>query len=230
MKGLLRHPGAIGWGACALSFFHESTQGGGGAAALSGQPCPVAWKKGHLAGDDAELWTSWAASGRFRRRFGRTTLVGGDGRIRTRPEVQVHRLSRGVVENQDARRGAAGEGLNGAGYLRERAVCDHPLIMEGGEGHLRVSKMSPKQISPGWNVGEAFAGRHVHFHLRKRKGRPDLGSGRLSRRWCRRAGLNCRPQPYQGCALPLSYGGETEGARYSGPRAAREAPIESQRA
>src|SRR5690349_12343796 len=26
--------------------------------------------------------------------------------------------------------------------------------------------------------------------------------------WCRRAGLNCRPQPYQGCALPLSYGGE----------------------
>lgn len=25
--------------------------------------------------------------------------------------------------------------------------------------------------------------------------------------WCRRAGLNCRPQPYQGCALPLSYGG-----------------------
>ena len=27
-------------------------------------------------------------------------------------------------------------------------------------------------------------------------------------KWCRRAGLNCRPQPYQGCALPLSYGGE----------------------
>src|SRR6185437_7091842 len=25
--------------------------------------------------------------------------------------------------------------------------------------------------------------------------------------WCRRAGLNCRPRPYQGRALPLSYGG-----------------------
>ena len=30
--------------------------------------------------------------------------------------------------------------------------------------------------------------------------------------WCRRAGLNCRPQPYQGCALPLSYGGDEAGA------------------
>ena len=29
------------------------------------------------------------------------------------------------------------------------------------------------------------------------------GSGK----WCRRAGLNCRPRPYQGRALPLSYGG-----------------------
>src|ERR1700682_2464238 len=26
-------------------------------------------------------------------------------------------------------------------------------------------------------------------------------------KWCRRAGLNCGPHPYQGCALPLSYGG-----------------------
>ena len=26
------------------------------------------------------------------------------------------------------------------------------------------------------------------------------------RRWCCRRGLNSRPQPYQGCALPLSYG------------------------
>ena len=25
--------------------------------------------------------------------------------------------------------------------------------------------------------------------------------------WCRRSGLNTRPHPYQGCALPLSYGG-----------------------
>ena len=25
--------------------------------------------------------------------------------------------------------------------------------------------------------------------------------------WCRRGGLNSGPQPYQGCALPLSYGG-----------------------
>ena len=30
--------------------------------------------------------------------------------------------------------------------------------------------------------------------------------------------MNCRPQPYQGCALPLSYGGEEEGA-YSEPNA-----------
>jgi hypothetical protein len=25
--------------------------------------------------------------------------------------------------------------------------------------------------------------------------------------WCRRGGLNTRPHPYQGCALPLSYCG-----------------------
>ena len=25
--------------------------------------------------------------------------------------------------------------------------------------------------------------------------------------WCRREELNFRPHPYQGCALPLSYGG-----------------------
>ena len=25
--------------------------------------------------------------------------------------------------------------------------------------------------------------------------------------WCRRTDLNCGPHPYQGCALPLSYGG-----------------------
>src|SRR5947208_14064845 len=33
--------------------------------------------------------------------------------------------------------------------------------------------------------------------------------------WCRRAGLNCRPQPYQGCALPLCYGGEGRGSSES---------------
>ena len=27
--------------------------------------------------------------------------------------------------------------------------------------------------------------------------------------WCRRSELNTRPHPYQGCALPLSYGGWT---------------------
>ena len=26
-------------------------------------------------------------------------------------------------------------------------------------------------------------------------------------KWCRRTDLNCGPHPYQGCALPLSYGG-----------------------
>ena len=40
--------------------------------------------------------------------------------------------------------------------------------------------------------------------------------------WCRRAGLNCRPQPYQGCALPLSYGGERRGGGYSQTSSPRE--------
>ncbi len=31
------------------------------------------------------------------------------------------------------------------------------------------------------------------------------------RRWCRRGESNPRPQPYQGCALPLSYGGQIRG-------------------
>src|SRR5262245_14983092 len=33
--------------------------------------------------------------------------------------------------------------------------------------------------------------------------------------WCCRTGLNCRPLPYQGSALPLSYGSE-EGRRRDG--------------
>ncbi len=35
-----------------------------------------------------------------------------------------------------------------------------------------------------------------------------FGSRRIEK-WCRRSELNTRPHPYQGCALPLSYGGPT---------------------
>lgn len=37
----------------------------------------------------------------------------------------------------------------------------------------------------------------------------------LRKRWCCRTGLNCRPLPYQGSALPLSYG--SKGTRGYGP-------------
>src|SRR5262249_43177575 len=43
-------------------------------------------------------------------------------------------------------------------------------------------------------------------------------------RWCCRGGLNSRPQPYQGCALPLSYGST---ARFPPPLGGGEAgPME----
>ena len=34
-----------------------------------------------------------------------------------------------------------------------------------------------------------------------------MSASRCWKRWCRQIGLNYRPHPYQGCALPLSYGG-----------------------
>src|SRR3546814_12497575 len=34
--------------------------------------------------------------------------------------------------------------------------------------------------------------------------------------WCRRGELNTRPHPYQGCALPLSYGGTLQDGRPAG--------------
>src|SRR3546814_14412659 len=34
--------------------------------------------------------------------------------------------------------------------------------------------------------------------------------------WCRRGELNTRPHPYQGCALPLSYGGTLQDGRPDG--------------
>ena len=36
--------------------------------------------------------------------------------------------------------------------------------------------------------------------------RRPVRSSAFSKKWCCRRGLNSRPQPYQGCALPLSYG------------------------
>lgn len=46
--------------------------------------------------------------------------------------------------------------------------------------------------------------------------------------WCRREELNFRPHPYQGCALPLSYGGKL-GSRWSIARRHR-VPLVSQHA
>ena len=43
-------------------------------------------------------------------------------------------------------------------------------------------------------------------------------------RWCCRGGLNSRPQPYQGCALPLSYGST---ARVASGWRKRVAPMEN---
>src|SRR5688572_23886644 len=36
-------------------------------------------------------------------------------------------------------------------------------------------------------------------------------------KWCCRTGLNCRPLPYQGSALPLSYGSMIRGGKGDGP-------------
>src|SRR5690606_25076231 len=51
-------------------------------------------------------------------------------------------------------------------------------------------------------------------------GRCFPGPARTGETWCHRRDSNPGPQPYQGCALPLSYGGE--GVGYSRPHAARE--------
>jgi hypothetical protein len=41
--------------------------------------------------------------------------------------------------------------------------------------------------------------------------------------WCCRGGLNSRPLPYQGSALPLSYGSRSRGAAFARPAALRRA-------
>ena len=65
-----------------------------------------------------------------------------------------------------------------------------------------------EQLSPDFPhfwVGKASVRSQIPHGEKDEAGTQTLvGSGF---RWCRRAGLNCRPQPYQGCALPLSYGG-----------------------
>src|SRR2546426_1101727 len=58
----------------------------------------------------------------------------------------------------------------------------------------------------------------------RRKG-PQLRLRAFSLRWCHDRDSNPGPQPYQGCALPLSYRGEWRGAGYSQRRGRREAPI-----
>ena len=40
-----------------------------------------------------------------------------------------------------------------------------------------------------------------------RRGAANAGSMFLGEKWCRHTESNCGPHPYQGCALPLSYGG-----------------------
>ena len=40
-------------------------------------------------------------------------------------------------------------------------------------------------------------------------------TGILRKKWCRRTELNCGPRPYQGRALPLSYGGWKRGLPYA---------------
>ena len=47
--------------------------------------------------------------------------------------------------------------------------------------------------------------------------------GTLHEGWCHGRGLNSRPHPYQGCALPLSYRGGPEGGASSPRRPGREA-------
>ena len=42
--------------------------------------------------------------------------------------------------------------------------------------------------------------------------------------WCCRTGLNCRPLPYQGSALPLSYGSKRDGPQTRGLKRRRLVP------
>ena len=80
------------------------------------------------------------------------------------------------------------------------------------------------RLRRGLPLGGALPGAVEALGGRRRKGGPRRGRGLPAegKEWCRRAGLNCRPQPYQGCALPLSYGGERRGAGSSQSRAGRE--------
>ena len=76
-----------------------------------------------------------------------------------------------------------------------------------------------------WLVAEADRGLYC-----QKRGRARTGGCRRSRprnsengEWCCRTGLNCGPPPYQGGALPLSYGSERRGPVAGGANAAETA-------
>ena len=55
----------------------------------------------------------------------------------------------------------------------------------------------------------------------QKKGKPRNRRGfRGFKRWCQRAGLNCRPRAYESPALPLSYSGEKRSGLFGGRRCA----------
>src|SRR5262249_49844782 len=152
------------------------------------------------------------------RRVDRASAEGAKDGSRTREgrcrQGEGHRQGRrrqghGRQGTGDARQDGQGEGRHGQGEGRPpqgRRRCERRLP----QGDRRIVRLSVEietkkaALTGGFLLADTFC---------------------LGPEWCCRTGLNCRPLPYQGSALPLSYGSGENGRAPTRPRrTARKVP------
>ncbi len=111
----------------------------------------------------------------------------GAGLIKSTNEVRMSEFGSGVHPGQQEISGYPELPENTRGKARDvlRTACG---VLRSGGASVNTPATRWRQLSGRWH---------------------ETGS------WCRRSGLNTRPHPYQGCALPLSYGG-LPGWRHNG--------------
>ena len=132
-------------------------------------------------------------------------------------------------------------------YLKSRAEELDPALMTKGNAALARLELQLKQTP--YLVGDALTLADIALLAYTRKahmggfdmsqfpavrawikgveqelGREPAAAKPLQSRWCHGRGLNSRPHPYQGCALPLSYRGHARKPSRPGPALLASAP------
>ena len=87
------------------------------------------------------------------------------------------------------------------GLVSRRVIPVSPVAVEYAITPLGRTLQAPFATLYAWTIDHMSDVAEAQREFDRRTGNPS--SRKL---WCCRGGLNSRPQPYQGCALPLSYG------------------------